>query len=411
MKGLIRILLLLLVVSFSYSWVRGQEALMDAVTKNRLDSLDQRIKYLELEIPILAETLAPSYFFVKRELDYTIFQSYYYRYIFDEELDQARTLIESRLKGAQKRGDTDAVAFYSGYSNKLTKEIANQQRRYNYLFAKEKNFRSEFDRFIEAADEYSLNRAKRMTDLAIKFASEKNLPTVLEYLYRYQNYVAACLFDFSSEYDLVKLTHSEASFQKAFTLLIESDSLELIQEAGKLTDQCYNYVANIHSALDTNYFAMQRKVVNTSISDYNERKGYNSNLTKLGGQSVIARVDSLNKEGIYKWHDKILVVGHFKPTASIDNVKKGEAIIDADRKLFEYIRVNRLAKLKDDARLGQTYFIPYQEDDKIKDFCYNPNLKQYQYMICYTMIESSSLTKEINKFLPPLQFKTETGEQ
>jgi hypothetical protein len=381
---------------------------MDASTKRRLDSLDARIKYIESEMPGLAEIRSPDYFFVKRELDYTFFLSLYYRDVFDEDLDDARILIDSRINGAKKRSDLEAINFFTGFQHKLTLEIGNQQRRYNYLFAKEKNFRKEFNHFIDAGDEYSLERAKRMTDLAIKFASEKNLTPVLNYLEKYQRYAIACLFDFESRYDLKKLTASEQHFQKIFALMVQSDSLELIKEAGELVNHCYNYAASTKSVLDTNYFAMQRRVVNSSISDYFERKGNNQNLATMVGQSVIARFDTLNKEGIYKWHDNIVVVGHFKPDAKFDDVRKGEAIIDADHRLLEYIRVNRLAKLKDEVKIGQTYLIPFFFDNKTSEFCFNPALMKYQYMVCYTRIESTYFTREISKFLPPLQFNVET---
>ena len=55
-----------------------------------------------------------------------------------------------------------------------------------------------------------------------------------------------------------------------------------------------------------------------------------NHLATLGGQLVVARMDTLNREGIYKWHDNIIVIGHFTPDSRIDNVKKGEAIMAAD---------------------------------------------------------------------------------
>jgi hypothetical protein len=190
--------------------------------------------------------------------------------------------------------------------------------------------------------------------------------------------------------------------------MIESDSLGLIQEAGELVKYCYSFACNSKSVLDTSYFALQSNVVNTAIADYHSRIGNNASLSSLGGQSVIARFDTLNRDGVYKWNDNIVVVGHFKPKAKFDNVKKGEAIINADHKLIEYIRVNRLAKIKKSVEIGPTYVIPYMEDNTEKEFCFNPEKMKYQYMICYTKIESQYFTREISKFLPPLQFNVET---
>jgi hypothetical protein len=156
------------------------------------------------------------------------------------------------------------------------------------------------------------------------------------------------------------------------------------------------------------FFALQRNVVATSISDYHDRQGNSVSLASLGGQSIIARLDTLNREGIYKWHNNILVVGHFNPSGKFDNVKAGEAIMDADRKLLEYIRINRLAKVSKDVEMGHTFLIPYHVNDAAAEFIFNPEKKKYQYMICYTRIESIFLTREISKFLPPLQFENET---
>lgn len=385
----------------------GQESIMDPVTKKLLDSLDMRAGAIEKEIPRLAETRSPKYFFLKRELDYTLFLMEYHRLVFDEDLSKAEGLTVSRLKDATKRGDNDAIVFYREYRNRIQQEIINQQQRYQQLFAREKNFRKEFYRFINQGDEYSLQRAVRMTDLAIKYAEEKNLKSVVDYSKRYSSYANACLFDYYSTYDLARLTQNENSFHKSFDPLVESDSIELIKEAEQLVDHCYNYAQNTKSILDTNYFAIQRNVVRASLSDYCERKGNNVVLSTLGGQSIIARFDSLNREGVYKWHGNIVVVGHFKPDAKFDNVKKGEAIIEADRKLIEYIRVNRLAKLKKAVDIGPTYIIPFQNGEDYQDFFFNPEMKKFQYMVCYTKIESNYFTREISRLLPLLQFSAE----
>ncbi|MBA7694033.1 hypothetical protein ES703_102634 [subsurface metagenome] len=391
----------------SFSCLCGQESFYDPATKKLLDSLDQRINTLEREIPRLAESRAVNYFFVKRDLDFTIFLSHYYRLVFDEELEKAQDLVKSRLKSVQKRGDRKAEDFYKEYRKKITSEIADQQRKYQALFAKEKIFKKEFYRFVNEGDEYSLKRAQRMTDLALKYALEKKLTTVYLYLHRYKTYINSIIFDFYYTYDLAILTESEKAFQKIFNPLVESDSLELIKEAGKLAEHCYTYASNKLSSLDTLYFARQENLVVTSIADYYKRKGSNSAFASIGGQSTIARLDTLNRAGIYKWHDKIVVVGYFQPAAKNYNVKKGEAILNADRKLIEYIRINRLAKLGKVVRMGHTYLIPFKDEDQVSEFRYNPTENKYQYIVCYTRVESTYFTRTISKFLPPLQFDAE----
>jgi len=390
--------------------VRGQDQFIDLATQQLFDSLDARVKALESELPRLSRSQSMNYFFKKRELDHTIFLTYYHRYIFDEDLEKAKDLIESRLQAARKRFDSESVKFFEQYAGKLTKEQIAQQRRYQLLFAREKNFKKELYRFIEAGDEYSLKRAERMVSLAMKYAEEKKLEMVSQYLISYRHLIEATIYDFYSDYDLKKLTYNEGQFNKVFLPLVESDSLERIQEAGELVSHCYSYASSLNTRLDTSFFVLQKNVVATSISDYHDRAGNNVSLASLNGQSVVARLDSVNREGIYKWHDKILVIGHFLPSSKSEQVKSGEAIISADRKLLEYIRINRLARLGNEVRMGHTFLIPYQDDRSSSDFIFNPNKMKYQYMVCYTVIKSQTLTRDVSKYLPPLQFEFELSE-
>ncbi len=386
---------------------KGQDQFIDPATKQLFDSLHARVDYLEGEMPRLSRSRSMSYFFKKRELDHTIFLTHYHRYVFDEELEKARNLVDSRLRAAKKRFDSESEKFYNGYAGKLTQEQINQQRRYQNLFEREKNFRKELLRFIEAGDEYSLRRAERMVFLAMNYANEKKLETVQQYLIKYQFLIKATIFDYYSDYDLKKLCQGENQFNKVFLPLVESDSLEWIKEAGDLVNHCYSFAAGSDTRLDTNYFSRQKYVVATSISDFHDRMGNDRSLASLDGQSVVARLDTLNREGIYKWHDKILVVGHFLPDGKSDQVKSGEAIISADRKLLNYIRINRLARLGKEVQMGQTYLIPFHEDEVPADFFFNPARMKYQYMVCYTSIKNQTITRDISKFLPPLQFDIE----
>ena len=96
---------------------------MDPATRQMLDSLNHRITQLEKEIPRLAQTRSPQYFFQKQELDFTLFLSYYERYRFDEDLDEAANLVETRLLAAQKRKDETAINYYQPYRTEIAKEF------------------------------------------------------------------------------------------------------------------------------------------------------------------------------------------------------------------------------------------------------------------------------------------------
>lgn len=397
-----------IILTFTFSEkISAQDKLYDPDLKHLFDSLNLRAKVLRQELPRLAEQRNAVYYFKKRDLDITLFLIDYRQYLFDEDLEQAKKLVDSKLKLADKLNDIYLIDFYKEISLKLTIEFSKQQARYQKLFEKEKNFRKELYGFLDESTEYSLLRAQRMVMLAIKYATDKNMQNTLSYLNIYSRLTDAMIFDFNSEYDLKKLTSSESAFQKTFTPMIESDSIELIEKAGNLVDYCFAYSVYTLSVLDTVYFDKQKRVVKSTISDYNERKGSNLNLANLAGQTVLMRLDSLNSEGIYKWHDKIVVVGTVKFTAKFDNVRRGEAFISADKKLIQYIRVNKIAKIGKEVKVGKTFLIPFTIEDKKEDFIYNPHKKEFQYIICYTKVENNYFTKGISKFLPPMQFREE----
>lgn len=407
MKCLLKIVPFFIFLFSGLSIISAQDSGMDPYTRHLLDSLDNRIKTLTNEVSQSSASHSASYFFKRRELDMTIFQKNYYMDIYNEELDRAQRLIDSRLSAAEKRGDHTEIKFYHTFKTKLTRERSNQLARYQKLFAKEKTFRKELYSFLDKGDEYSLKRAQRMTDLAMKFAKQKHLETVIKYLNKYEGLVKARLYDFYSDYDLEELTKSKKSFQKVFAPMIASDSLDLLKKAGELVENCYNYAASSNSALDTDYFALQRKVVLSSISDYNERKGYRQAMANIKNTTIIARLDTLNQIGVYKWHDHVVVVGSFRPSSGSVEVQKGEAIIDADHRLIEYIRVNNLAKIGEDVKMGYTFLIPFKVNGSRSDFRFNPEKKSYQYIACYAFIKSTNFTKSVSKFFPVMEFESE----
>ena len=389
----------------------GQQSIIDPRIKHLLDSLDNRIAVLNAEMPAITKTKDVSYYYKKRELDLTRFYRLYEEYVFEEDLDMAEELTMRQLEYSKSRKDNYSTEVIEEYFKRLKNERKEQLARYKKLFAKEKNFKKEFESYLKVGDLYALRRAKRMTELAIKYANQQKIESATGYLPGYLGYIDAVLFDYESEFDLSRLTRSESNFEKKFIPLVSSDSISHIMKAKELVENCYNYAASTKSILDTGYFELQRNVVATSISDYYERKGVSAELAKLTEQSVIARLDTLNREGVYKWHDKIIVIGTLRPSAKFTTVKKGEAIIKADQELLEYVRVNKIMKLKKEIRVGTTFLIPFNIDDEYSNFHYNRELQRWQYMVCYTQIVNKYTTKELSKFLPPMIFQEEENFQ
>ena len=385
----------------------AQKELIDPYHKNLFDSLSNRIQQIEKQIPQLKQKRSHLLYFTQQELEKTRFLSAFEEYIFNEDLNEAQALAQVKKATAIKRNDEELIAFYSMYESRLIQEIQSQRDRYNQLFRKEKNFQKELNQFIKIGDEYSLLRAKRMVELAMKYALENQLNEVIGYLPNYAGIVEAEMYDFHSDFNLLQLANYKHQFDKQIKPLIESDSLSDILEAKDIVDNCYRYASFGTTKLDTNFFALQKNVVSKSISDYYARIGMQNNLSQYNSQSVIARRDSLNNAGVYRWNEFIVVIGEFTPQAGFENVKCGEAILDADYKLFEYIRINRLARLNKIFDVGTTEIIPYLTENGPRAMQYNHEQKKWQYMICYTRIKSQSLTQKVNAYLPPLQFEEE----
>jgi hypothetical protein len=156
------------------------------------------------------------------------------------------------------------------------------------------------------------------------------------------------------------------------------------------------------------YFEQQKLAVAAALSDFLDRQGSSSNLNKLTDQAILARLDSLNPRGVYKWHEYIIVISEFVPSSGFENVKKGEAIINADNVLAAYLKKNKLCKSTDDLKFGYAYVIPYLTSNKASSFIYDPNLQQWQYIACYTLINSPAYTRDISRYMPPIFFKDES---
>jgi hypothetical protein len=371
------------------------------------DSINRRIDDLEKQSARLRQARDVSYLNLQRELDHALFVKTYEEYVVDENLDQAKDLVEKRIERSDFRKDQSSLTFYRKYEDDVYRLIKKQRAHYQQLFEKEKNIRKEFDPYIEPDNEASLMKAQRMVNLALKYAKENNLAKTVTDLEQYLSYVQALQFDLQSTYDLAEITNSLKSFNKVFQPLISSDSLDNIKKAETLLTHCMNYGRLTHSSLDGEFFKKQEMVVTTAISDLLERQGREQELTRYANRSVIAKFDSLNPCGVFKWHDQIIVIDEFMPTASMDQVKKGEAILHADKMLATYLQKNKLCSSVEDLKFGYAFIIPYKSDVLNTSFFFNPASKKWQYIACYTMIVSKEYTGQISKFMPPLLFQDE----
>ena len=403
----ILIFLLLPLNSVAFS----QEGYVDIVTQNLLDSLSGRIEKLHLKIKNFGGNRDARYFSTKRELDMTIFLREYEELIFNENLLQAQRLIDSRIKTSQKRSDLYAIKYYKDYQTRLTRLRGQKRAHYQQLFAKEKTFYKEYKTYIEPADMQAYAKTLRMLDLALKYANEKGYNEVQYYLSKYRKYTLALMLDNESVYDLDKLTNSESAYLKKYDALVEVDSLEQLKEAQVLVKQCFKYSSLAQTKLDSSYFKKQQIAAANVLADWNERQGISTELASLTGQSVTARRDSVNKEGIYQWNDLILVIGSLNFDSKSEAIRKGEAIIDADKTLYNYIRVNKLSKKGANIQIGKTYLMPVKDRDKVSYFRYDGSVQAWQYIVAYSSVISPKFTREMGRFLPPLQFRDSISDE
>ncbi len=231
------------------------------------DSLDQRISDLQKQIPKLKQARDVAYYNKQRELELTVFVKNVEEYIQEEDLDNAKKLIETRLEKAEFRKEQYSVTFCRKYKDDVNSLIKQQRIHYQALFAKEKNFKKEFDRHAETGSADNYQKTLRMVNLALKYARENNLAETIKYLDNYKSYTEALIFDAGSDYDLAAITGNAKEFEKVFLPLVESDTIENIRQAESLLSYCSNYSRLTGSRLDPAFFDRQRLVVTTSLSD------------------------------------------------------------------------------------------------------------------------------------------------
>jgi hypothetical protein len=402
----IRIVLLLAIASGMLMPVYGQQ-ITDQGSKQLLDSLDHRIGYLRKQIERLKQVKDVSYLNTQRELDHTLFLKTYQEYIAEEDLEMAKLLVEKHIEKSEFRRDQSSVKYYDHYQDDIYARIKEQRAHYQKLFLKEKIFKKEFEAYTGPGTIAAYQKTQRFVRLALKYAQENNLTETITYLTVYESFIKALIFDVESSYDLATLTNNEKDFEKVFLPLVSSDSLEGIKEAEKLLDHCKNYGRLTGSSLDGEYFKKQEMMLTSALSDLLEKEGREKELARYTNQSVVAKYDTLNPCGVFKWHDQIVVIDEFLPTSGMENVKKGEAIIHADRMLATYLQKNKLCQTIKDLKLGYAFIIPYKSNAKNSSFYYNQISMKWQYIVCYTVVVNPEFTAQVSKFMPPLFFEDE----
>jgi hypothetical protein len=400
------VLFLILIVT-GFIRMNAQPVRLERGSSAYFDSLDNRIDCLQKQIPRMKQSRDVAYYNLQREIDLTQFMKACEEFIQEEDLDNAKKLVESRLERAEFRKDQYSVAFYVKYKNDVNRLIKQQRIHYQALFAKERNFKKEFDRLAEQGNQDSYRKTARMVNLALKYARENNLTETVKYLESYWAYTEALIFDSGSSYDLAALTGSIKKFESTFNPLVESDSLKDLKEAELLVSHCINYARLTGSKLDPEYFSKQRQVVTSSLSDLLVQLGREKELDRYTDEAVKARYDTLNPCGVFKWHDQVIVIDEFSPTSSMEAVKKGEAILHADKMLSAYLKKNKLCSSQDELKFGFAFVIPYLSNSKNSAFYYNIRSKKWQYIACYTSIVDAGYTQRVSKYMPPLLFENE----
>jgi hypothetical protein len=371
------------------------------------DSINDRITYLKQQVDRFRQNRDVKYLNFQRELDHSLFIKEFHGLVMDENLEQAKQLVQDHIKKSDFTKDLASVNFYRQHEEKIYTLIKDQRMHYQQLFVKDKNFKKEFDAVIEPHTLAAFQKAQRMVNLAIKYASENNLDETVKSLELYESFINALIFDFQSDYDLAVLTNSAKGFEKVFQPLVVTDSLQSMKEAEKLLAHCMNYGKLTGSSLNEEFFKKHQMALTSAISDLLDRMGREQDLARYTDQSVVAKFDSLNPCGVFKWHNQIVVIDEFKPGSSMENVKKGEAIIHADKMLSTYLQKNKLCSSVNDLKFGYAFIIPFQSNAGNTAFFYNSASDKWQFIACYTVIVNKDYTDQISKFMPPLFFEEE----
>ncbi|HEX2394385.1 MAG TPA: hypothetical protein VHI78_03515 [Bacteroidales bacterium] len=371
------------------------------------DSVDRRISYLQKQVDNLKQTRDVKYLNFQRELDHTLFVKKLNELILDENLDMAKDLVDEKIKKSEFRRDQASVKYYYEYQEHVYSLIKDQRMYYQALFKKGNYLRKQYEAWIAPGTISAYKKTQRMILLALKYAKENNLAETVASLETYKSQTDALLFDAESQYDLSVLTNDAKSFDKIFLPLVESDSIQGIYEAEKLLGACVNYGKLTGSSLNGEFFGKKEMLVTSAMSDLLDRQGREKELARFTDQSVIAYFDTINPCGVFKWHDQIIVIDEFIPASSMENVKKGEAIIHADKMLATYLQKNKLCRSLDEIKFGYSFIIPFKSNPDKSSFYFNKSSQKWQFIACYTLVVSPTYTSSVSKFMPPLFFENE----
>lgn len=387
-----------------------------SVIEHEIDSLEQRLAFLEDRMKN-QKSNPVEYYRILHDVQHTRFELQYEQYYLNETLDQAREMIEAKISESIKYSRDQEAEFYRGYKKDLDNRVKMQRAKYQALFEKESKFRKYIEPYFESGKRENLEQALFVLDLAMKYATERRQETAKKYITKYKNQAQASIMDMESEYDLSTLTRKKRKFEKLFEPMLEAKKLEDFKTPGNLVEQCLTYSAIKETKLPPAYFEHQQKILKSRMLDLEQE------LSIAGiygdGNSVTKKVqpkNELNDFGIYRFYDKIVVIGKFNPSkegmnavnANDERVMKGMAIIEADKLLLNYIKRNVKKLKKEKYRVQHAYFVPYYLNGNYQWF-FPINAKgEQQYRVAYTMVFNERMTnKLLREHLKPITFEAE----
>jgi hypothetical protein len=372
------------------------------VNQRFFDSLENRVTYFEGILPELKQKRSPQYLSTRQLLEKTEFVLQFERFVYDQEFAQAKELTQVKIIHAQINRDKAGETFYKLYDDRVNRMVKDQKMYYQMLFAKEKNIRKKINKIIRPGTLEAYQSGRREVLSGLKYAREARLRKIENILQQQLDYINALILDEESEFDLEQITFSEKYFFERFNVLVKSDNLDLILKADTLLVKAKRYAELMHTDIDTSFFGKQQRVIITARSDYHYQKGLA--LDTLANEVVQGKLSAINRNGVYNWHNYILVIGEFNFGSGFKNVNRGEAVLSADKKLLQYIRMNKLADVDEGLEVGQAFLVPYMVDQRKQYFLENPKSKKLQYMVCYTMIENKKTMEGIVRYLKPINF-------
>jgi hypothetical protein len=132
---------LFLVAVTGFACISAQTTRLERGSVAFFDSLDQRINELQKQIPKLKQARDVAYYNKQRELELTLFVSNVEEYIHEEDLDNAKKIVEARLEKAEFRREQYTVTFCRKYKDDVNNLIKQQRIYYQALFAKKKTLK------------------------------------------------------------------------------------------------------------------------------------------------------------------------------------------------------------------------------------------------------------------------------